>query len=85
MICGAEFWPKNIGKIVLIRRSVYGEKVAKIFFRNNLRSCLSHLNFKIFLDDPDVQLRAGINSYIFVYYEWVLLHADDALVVSKSA
>ena len=36
-LCGAEFVLENIGKVVLIRRTFYGGKVANKLFGNQIR------------------------------------------------
>ena len=54
IICGSEFGLENVGKIAIIRRALYGGKAAGRDFRNHLRSCMTHLNFKPCLADSDV-------------------------------
>ena len=85
IICGPEFGLENVGKRAIIRRALYGGKAAGRDFRNHLRSCMSHLNFKPCLADPDVWMRPAIKSDGNEYYEYVLLYTDDALVVSENA
>ena len=85
IICGPEFGLENAGKIAIIRRALYGGKAAGRDFRNHLRSCMTHLNFKPCLADPDVWMRPAIKSDGNEYYEYVLLYTDDALVVSENA
>ena len=46
VMCGPEFGIKNIGKVVLIHRALYGGKSAGQDFRNHLRSCMHHLDFR---------------------------------------
>ena len=60
-------------------------KAAGRDFRNHLRSCMSHLNFKPSLADPDVWMQPAIKSDRNEYHEYVLLYADDALVMSENA
>ena len=84
VMCGPEFGIKNIGKIVLIHRGLYGGKSAGCDFRNHLRSCMHHLNFSPCPADPDVWMRPvqkGDSTPCFVY---ILLYVDDALVVSDN-
>ena len=45
---------------------------------------MTHLNFKLCLADPDVQMRLAIKSDGNEYYEYILLYADAALVVSEN-
>ena len=52
--CGPEFGFKNVGKRAITRRALCGSKASGRDFRNHLRSCMLHLNFKSCLADPDV-------------------------------
>jgi hypothetical protein len=54
IVCGAEFGLENVGKRALIHRALYGGKTAGPDFRNHLRACMQHLNFKSYLADPDM-------------------------------
>ena len=45
IVCGPEFRIKNIGKVALIHRALYGGKSADRDFRNHLRTCMHHLMF----------------------------------------
>ena len=83
-MCDSEFGLVNIGKRVLIIRYFYGSLAAGRDFRNHLRSCMSHLNFKPCLEDIHVWLRPEVKSDSFEYYEYVLLKTYDALVVSNN-
>jgi hypothetical protein len=82
IICGPEFGLENIGKVALIHRALYGGKSAGKDFRNHLRSCMRHLDFISCPADPDVWMRAAIQSDGSECYEYILLYTDDALVVS---
>ena len=57
VVCGPEFGIENIGKVALIHRAFYGGKSAGRDFRNHLRSCMHHLDFRSCLADPDVWMR----------------------------
>ena len=46
---------------------------------------MSHFHFKPCLADLDVWIRPAIKSDGMEYYEYVLLHDDNALVVSENA
>jgi hypothetical protein len=85
ILCGPEFGIENIGKIALIRRALHGGKLAGKDFRNHLRSCVCHLDFISCPADPDVWMRPAKQSDGSDHYEHMLLHIDDALVVSKNA
>ena len=54
VICGPEFGIENIGKVAMIHRALYGGKSAGRDFRNHLRSCMHHLDFRSCPADPDV-------------------------------
>ena len=83
--CGLEFGLENSGKKAIIRRALYGSKAVGIEFRNHLKSCVSHLNLKSCLTDPEVWMRPGIKSDGNEHYKYVLLYSDYALAVSENA
>jgi hypothetical protein len=85
ILCGPEFGIENIGKIALIRRALYGGKSAGKDFRKHLRSCMRHLDFVSCPADPDVRMRPAKRSDGSEHYEHMLLHTDDALVISENA
>ena len=62
IMCDPEFRLENVGKRAIIRRTLYGSKAAGRVFRKHLRSCMSHLNFKPCLADPDTWMRPAIKS-----------------------
>jgi hypothetical protein len=83
IICGPECGLENVGKVALIRRAIYGGKLAGKDFRNHLRSCMAFLDFTSCPADPDVWMRKAIKSDGTTHWEYVLLYTDDALVVSE--
>ena len=85
VVCGPEFGIANIGKVALIHRALYGGKCAGQDFRNHLRSCMHHLDFRSCPADPDVWIRPVKNGDGSPYYDYVLLYVDDALVISDNA
>ena len=85
VVCGLEFGIKNIGKVALIDRALYGGKSAGWDFRNHLRSCMHHLDFRPCLANPDVWMRLVQKGDGSPYYNYVLLYVDDALVVGDNA
>ena len=85
IICGPDFSLENIGKAALVTRAVYGGKAAHRDFRNYLRSCMSYLDFKPCLADPDAWMRPAMKANVMEHCEYVLLYTDDALVISKEA
>ena len=85
VVCGPEFGIENIGKVALIHRALYGGKSVGQDFRNHLRSCMHHLDFRPCTADPDVWMRLSQKGDSLPYYDYVLLYVDDALVVSDNA
>lgn len=92
IICGKEFGLENEGRVALIRRALYGGKVAGRDFWHHLRSCMKHLGFESSRADPDVWFRKSTRkpsksseSSGEEYYEYVLLYTDDCLVISDRA
>ena len=85
IICGPEFGIENIGKVALIRRALYGGKVAGQDFWLHLRECMGRLGFTSSRADPDVWFRLSKRSTGEEYYEYVLLYVDDVLVISENA
>jgi hypothetical protein len=84
IICGPEFGLENQGKKALITRALYGGKSAGKDFRNHLRSCMRHLDFKSCLADPDVWMRPAQKPDGSEYWEYVLIYTDDVLVISTN-
>ena len=82
IICGPEFGLENVGKVALIKRALYGRKVAVRDFWHHLRSCMDFLGFISCRGDPDVWRRSTTKQNGEKYHEYVLLYVDDCLVVS---
>ena len=82
IICGPEFGLENVGKISLIKRALYGGKVAGRDFWHHLQSCMDFLGFVSCRGDPDVWRRTATKQNGEKYHEYVLLYVDDCLVVS---
>ena len=85
VICGPEFGLENVGKPALIHRAVYGGKSAGRDFRNHLRACMHHLDFKSCPADPDVWLRPAKKDDGSACYEYILLYTDDVLAIGSNA
>lgn len=85
IVCGPEFGLENVGKIALIKRALYGGKVAGRDFWHHLRSYMQHLGFDYSKADPDVWRRPATMDDGTEYYEYVLLYCDDILVISHRA
>ena len=84
IVCGPEFGLENVGKCALIRRALYGGKAAGRDFRNHLRACMHHLDYKSCPADPDVWMRPKIKADGGKYWEYVLLYTDDVLIISEN-
>ena len=86
IICGPEFGIENEGCVGIIRRALYGGKVAGRDFWHHLRDCMGHLGFSSSRGDPDVWMRLSKRTSTGeAYYEYVLLYVDDVLVISERA
>jgi hypothetical protein len=85
IICGLEFGIENEGRVALIRRALYGGKVAGWDFWHHLHDCMHRLGFTSSCADPDVWFRLSKQKTMEEYYEYVLLYVDDVLVISKKA
>ncbi len=79
------FGIENEGRVGLIRRALYGGKVAGRDFWHHLRDCMGHLGFSSSRADPDVWYRLSKRATGEDYYEYVLLYVDDVLVNSDRA
>eukprot|EP00984_Skeletonema_dohrnii_P002177 scaffold749_cov90-Skeletonema_dohrnii-CCMP3373.AAC.2 len=85
LVCGPEFGEENVGKRALIKRAIYGGRIAGRDFWLHLRSCMDSLGFKSSKADPDVWYRPATKKDGTEYMEYVLLYVDDVLVVSENA
>jgi len=73
-----------VGKVALIRRALYGGKVAGKDLWVHLRSCMKFLAFKSCQADPDIWMREAVKPDGSQYWEYVLLYVDDCLVISDN-
>jgi hypothetical protein len=80
--CGPEFGSEMVGTKALIKRASYGMKSACRYFRNHLRDCISHLDLEPCQANPDLWMRVARDKSGREYYEYMLLHVDDCLVIS---
>ena len=81
---GKEFGP-NEGCVVVIVRALYGMKSSGAAWRAHLAQTMKDLGFDPSKADPDVWMRPATKPDGFQYYEYVLIHTDDLLVVSHRA
>ena len=84
IVCGAEFGLEHVGKVALIRRALYGGKLAGKDFWTHLRSCMKFLGFTSCQADPDIWMREAVKPDGSQYWEYVLLYVDDCLVISDN-
>ena len=84
LICGAKFRIENISHVGLIHQALYGGKTAGTDFHNHLRLCMHYLKFSSCPADPDIWMRPAEKSDGTLYYEYVLLYMDNALVISEN-
>ena len=71
-----------MGNIALIRRALYGGKIAGRDFWIHLRSCMNFLGFKSSQGDPEVWMREAVKADGTQYWEYVLIYVDDCLGIS---
>ena len=83
--CGLEFGLENVGKRDIIRKALYGGKTSDRDFHTHLRYCMLRLNFKPLLANPDVWMCPATKSDGNGHYEYGMLYAEDALVVSENS
>jgi hypothetical protein len=79
---GPEFGAELEGKQVLIIRALYGLKSSGAAWQSHLANTLHELGFISSLADPDMWYRPAKKENGFEYYEYVLVYADDVLVLS---
>jgi hypothetical protein len=81
-VAGEEFGPDEEGKIMIIRRALYGLKSSGAAYRAHFAATLTELSFMSCKADPDVWMRKAMKDDGFEYYEYILTYVDDCLVVS---
>jgi hypothetical protein len=82
--CGPEFGPKNIGKIAVIVKALYGLKTSAFAWREHLSHTLeSSLEFSHCLTDNYVWMRPATKMDDTEYYQYILVHTDNILVVAE--
>jgi hypothetical protein len=80
-IAGPEFG-SNAGKIMLIKKALYGLKSSGAAFRALLAETFYDLGYTPTKADPDVYLRKAAKPNGIAYYEMALVYVDDILVIS---
>ena len=81
---GPEFG-SDAGKIMLIKKALYGLKSSGAAFRAHLGETLHDLGFVPTSADPDVWRRPAVKPDGFEYYELILCYVDDLLAMSHAA
>ena len=81
---GPEFG-SDAGKIMLIKKALYGLKSSGAAFRAHLGETLHDLGFVPTRADPDVWRRPAVKPDGFEYYELILCYVDDLLAMSHAA
>jgi len=74
-----------MGKVALIKRSLYGGKSSGSDFWKHLSTCMEHLRFESCVSYPEVWKRKAVKSNGGEYWEYILLYVDDALCISHQA
>lgn len=85
IVCGPEFGEENEGKRAIVKRAIYGSRVAGRDFWLHLREYMETLGFQSSKGDADVWFRPAVKRDGTEYMEYVLLYVDDVLVVSENA
>jgi hypothetical protein len=81
VICGPEFGIRQ-GHTALVVRALYGLKSSGAAFRNHLAACMVHLGYTQCAADADLWMKAEVRPDDGqMYYAYVLLYVDDALVI----
>jgi Reverse transcriptase (RNA-dependent DNA polymerase) len=83
--CGPEFGPDKVGRYAIIEKALYGLKSSAFAWREHLSYTLEkQLEFDHCLADNDVWLRPATKKNGDEYYQYVLVHTDDLLVISEN-
>ena len=82
---GNEWGPMIKGRVLAIRRDLYGFKTSANAWRTHLCITLqSKMKFKSSLTDNDVWLKEDMMSNGSSYYTYILVYTDDILIVSHN-
>ena len=81
-VAGPEFG-SEAGKIMLIKRALYGLKSSGAAFRAKLADCIWDMGFRPTKADPDVWLKPATKSNGDKYYEMILCYVDDVICISE--
>ena len=84
IILGDEFGPDQ-GRTSIIIRMLCGLKSGGAAFVGYLGGCMSSLNYKPCLADPDLWLKTKVRENCFDYYLYILVYVANILVVNQNA
>ena len=76
---------EHAGKRAMVVRDLHVGKNTGRDFWMHLHACMDTLGFTSWFSDPDVWMRNFKREYGIAYYEYVLLYADDCLVISDNS
>ncbi len=76
---------KNIGKVALIKRALYGGKSTGSDFWHHLMTCMTFLSFESCEGYPEAWQRKAAKHNGENYWEYMLLCVGDALLCSHKA
>ena len=82
-MCRPEFRTEEQGRITIVARALYGTKSSGQDFRNHLRYCMDHMQYKSCLNNPDAWMCEVVMDDGTKYYEYMLLYVDDTLCLSE--
>lgn len=80
-IAGPEFGSDQ-GKVMIIRKALYGLKSSGAAWRALLATTLRDLGYKSSIADPDVWIKPAVKPNAFEYYDMILVYVDDILHIS---
>ncbi len=81
---GAKFGHRQ-GKVLVVRKALYGLKSSGAAFRAFLAEKLDDIGFRSSIADPDVWMRPATKNTGEKYYEYILCYVDDILCISHDA
>ena len=81
-IAGPEFG-SDAGKVMIIKRALYGLKSSGAAFRAKLADCIWDMGYRPSKADPDVWLKPATKANGHKYYEMILCYVDDVISISE--
>jgi hypothetical protein len=79
--CGVEFGA-NAGKRAIIVGALYVLKLAGAAHLNHFAICMTKMNYKLCLADPDIWYHHAVREVDgFDYYKYILIYMDDILLL----